>query len=88
MQMRKTLAKVTPFSHKYLHHLVLSQIDKSSCHFFFLRTIAKVTSVLCDAHHYVTAKPSPRSWPSVSYQRSRQNMEIQFLSHKTQIAST
>lgn len=35
MQMRKTLAKVTPFSHKYLHHLVLSQIDKSSCHFFF-----------------------------------------------------
>lgn len=41
MQMRKTLAKVTPFSHKYLHHLVLSQIDKSSCHFFFFEDDSK-----------------------------------------------
>lgn len=34
MQMRKILAKVKLFIHKYLHPLVLSQIDKNTCHFF------------------------------------------------------
>lgn len=35
MQIRKTLEKVSPFIHKYLHHLVLGQINKSLYHFFW-----------------------------------------------------
>lgn len=34
MQIKKTPAKVTPFIHKYLHHLVLGQFNKSLCPFF------------------------------------------------------